>query len=109
MKRYFQNPWQYGHLVESPDGPWVRWEDVEAERNRLRNGIRDIALIAAAHHDHQQSHLWLHALTIDIPHLCDLLLQAEKRQPLCHPSRFDDTPDLAAALERAKHNTGGTP
>jgi hypothetical protein len=51
-------------MVETPEGQWVRWGEV----NCL---LKEIAELSAAHHGDQEKHILLHALTIDIPARCE--------------------------------------
>lgn len=49
------------------------------EAARLKQVIRDIASFAAAHHDQEGSHHWLHALAVDIPAMCERALEETAR------------------------------
>lgn len=41
---------------------------------RLRATLRELKEYAAAHHADEGSHVWLHSLTVDIPHRIDFEL-----------------------------------
>lgn len=56
-------------------------DKITAENARLKKALRQIGEFATAHHLEQErdSHIWLHALIVDIPSMVDAAL--EKEQP----------------------------
>lgn len=50
---------------------WCMKEHVADELQRLRSVLREVRDYAAGHHSQEETHVWLHSLTVDIPHMID--------------------------------------
>ena len=65
------------YFLDTLRGEWKRSRSLhgtQLHEDMMRLGIEQIRDFAQGHHPDQDSHFWLHALTIDIPDLCDTLL-----------------------------------
>ena len=50
------------------------------ELSRLRSELEELKRFSAAHHSDQQAHVFLHALTVDIPARIDTILDESTEQ-----------------------------
>lgn len=52
----------------------------QASVRELEAALRDVARVSAGHHSDQAAHLWLHALTVDIPSLAETALNLTAKE-----------------------------
>lgn len=61
-----------------------RIQELTAERDRLREALREVGEFAAAHHGDQPLHVLLHGLTVDVPERCKVALDKLVAEPAVH-------------------------
>ena len=67
-------------LQAALDAATAERDAARASVRELEAALRDVARVSAGHHSDQAAHLWLHALTVDIPSLAETALNLTAKE-----------------------------